>query len=176
MAEKKMHPANLKRKLERDDKLQRLEQLITRDGAYVKDVYHLMGLRPATVAKMLCDLNAQGRVMQRKLSTGYKGGRMYYFHIDTTEDEIELTAHKVRFQMKAEVEKKAEKQTKILDLPSPLLNMMGYTKFIPDTGQRFNVDEYSSRHPDWNKYQSHRSPAYSNMGCAAAMMIESAIG
>jgi len=140
MAEKKMHPANLRRKLERDDKLQKLEQLITRDGAYVKDVYHLVGLRSATVAKMLCDLSAQGRLIQRKLSTGYKGGRMYYFHRDTTEDEIELTAHKVRFQMKAEVEKKAEKQTKILDLPSPLLNMMGYTNFIPDTGQRFNVD------------------------------------
>jgi len=171
-----MHPANLKRKLQRDKKMTELEQLITRDGVYVKDVYHLIGLRPATVAKMLYDLSLQGRVKQRKLSTGYKGGRMYYFHPDTTEDEVELTAYKVKFEVKAEVEKKVQKQAEVLNLPPTLLNMMGYTNFVPSRGQRFNVDEYSANHPNWNKYQSRKGLTRSNVGCSMQMMIESAPG
>jgi hypothetical protein len=177
--EKKMHPANLKRKMERDARLDKLASFITRDGVYVNDVAPLMGLRPSTTAKLLTALKGQGRAISKAISVGRGGVAVYYFHPDTSEDEIEMTAARVKMRLMAVVERKKIKQIDVLeipDLPTPLLAMMGYTKHKPTTGQQFNVDQYSANHPNWNKYQTRKGLERSNVGCSMQMMIESAPG
>jgi len=107
----------------------------------------------------------------------------YYVTVDTPAAQIKASKKAVESKyagMKREdlepKDEKFEKPIVVPELPANLLSMMGYTSFTPKLGQQFNVDEYSSRHPDWNKYQSRKGTQYSQYGCSMQMMIDSATG
>jgi len=110
----------------------------------------------------------------------------HYYHPNSDPAEIKKQVKAIESRYKNVTKKQYAEmmQNEIIEkpisdipsLPDNLLKMMGYTNHKPTLGQRFNVDQYSANHQDWNKYQSRKGLTRSNVGCSMQMMIESAPG
>jgi len=133
------------------------------------------------------ELHQQGYVKMVMIkNVPWRAESKHYYHPDSDPEQLELRIKLIEMRFKHMTreeytemiaqEKPYEPPVEVPDLPSNLLAMMGYTTQNPKEGKRFNVDEYSAKHPDWNKYQARQGVQYSNIGCAMQMMIESAPG
>lgn len=129
-------------------------------------------MKRKSMESLLRDMEIDGLIKTVKVKQyPWRAAINYYISADTPEKDIKaskkLIEGKYAGMKKADIEirhDRFEKKVEIPDLPSNLLSMMGYTNFKPELGQRFNVDEYSSKYPDWNKYQSRKETQYSQYG------------
>lgn len=130
------------------------------------------GMKRKTTETLLRDMVIEGLIKTVPAKQfPWRAVMNYYVTVDTTAKQIKASKKAVEAKFagmkKEDIQRKDEvfeKPSLIPDLPSNLLVMMGYTRFEPTQGQRFNVDEYSSRHPNWNKYQSRKGTQYSQYG------------
>lgn len=130
------------------------------------------GMKRKTTETLLRDMVIEGLIKTVPAKQfPWRAAINYYVTVDTSAAQIKASKKAVEAKYagmkKEDIQRKDEvfeKPSLIPDLPSNLLAMMGYTRFEPTQGQRFNVDEYSARHPNWNKFQARKGTEYSKYG------------
>jgi predicted transcriptional regulator len=162
-------------RMHRNKFAQRLEKMcefMHNNVRHKQEIADEFGLKRKYTEQLLNDLVAEGKLKVVMVKQYPWRAASSYFVTSWSDDKmVEDSKYLVErkyihytkqsFQASFEI---VEKPSILPDLPTNLLSMMGYTSVKPEQGQRFNVDEYSAKHPDWNKYQSRKGTQYSQYG------------